>query len=265
MVYCAGMRSWALAILLLPAASPGPSHGAGAPAQGRAAELLVHAASSLSEALGEIATLHEATTGVKVRLDLGASSTLARQLLEGAPGDVFFPADETRMDQLAHAKLVDPATRRSLLSNTLVVVVAADSALPVRCAADLATRVVKSVALADPGSVPAGIYAKEHLRRIGAWSDVLPKVVPTENVRGALAAVESGNVDAAIVYSTDARIAARIRVTCTVPAEQVPDISYPVAVLGGSEQPQAARAFVTFLSSPEATAVFERLGFVVRR
>lgn len=251
------MRSWTLpslaAVLVMIAA------------QGRAVEIIVHAAASLTEALGEIATLHEAATGVKVRLNLGASNMLARQVLEGAPGDVFVSADEAKMDQLARAGLIDAATRRSLLSNSLVIVVASDSALTIHCASDLATKAVKSVALADPGSVPAGIYAKEHLRRIGAWRDVLPKVVPTENVRGALAAVEAGNVDAAIVYATDARLTTKVRVTCTVPPDQAPDISYPVAILRDSEQPGQARAFVTFLSSAEATAIFERHGFVVRR
>jgi molybdate transport system substrate-binding protein len=230
-----------------------------------ATELLVHAASSLTESLREIAALHEASTGVKVRLDLGGSNTLARQILEGAPGDVFVSADEARMDQVARAGLLDAATRRSLLSNALVVVVAADSELAVGSTPDLAAKAVESVALADPGSVPAGIYAKEHLRRVGAWEAVRPKVVPTENVRGALAAVASGNVDAAIVYATDARTSAKVRVAFTVPAGQVPEISCPVAVLSGSGEPDAARAFVEFLSSPEASAVFERLGFVVKR
>lgn len=234
-----------------------------AAAQARAAELLVHAASSLTEALEEIAALHEASTGVTVRLNLGGSNLLARQISEGAPGDVFLSADEARMDQLARAKLIDPSTRRSLLSNSLVIVVAADSALTIGCAAGLRSKSVASVALADPGSVPAGMYAKEHLRRIGAWDDVLPKVVPTENVRSALAAVEAGNVDAAIVYATDALMAKKVRVTCTIPADQAPEISYPVAVLDGSEHPEQARAFVAFLASAQARAVFERLGFVV--
>ena len=228
-------------------------------APARATEILVHAASSLTDALGELAALHEARTGVRVRLALGGSNTLARQLVEGAPGDVFFSADEARMDQVA--SLIDAATRRSLLSNALVVVVASGSPLTIGCASDRAAKAVRSVALADPGSVPAGIYAKEHLTRIGAWKAILPKVVPTENVRGALAAVESGNVDAAIVCSTDARLSKKVRVTCTVPSDQAPDISHPVAVLRESEHPEEARAFVAFLASPEA-AVFERFGFV---
>ena len=229
----------------------------------RAAELLVHAASSLGEALGEIGRLHEAKTGVAVKLDLGASSALARQILEGAPGDVFVSADEARMDQLAEAKLLEPGSRVSLLSNTLVVVVAKDSKLHVASSADLATAAVRSVALADPGSVPAGIYAREHLQRVGRWKDVLSKVVPTENVRAALAAVESGNVDAAIVYATDARIARHSRVAVEIPAREAPEISYPAAALAGSEHPHDAAAFLAFLRSDDARAVFEKHGFVV--
>ena len=251
------MRILSAVLALVLAAAPARASGI------RATELLVHAASSLTDALGELATLHEARSGVRVRLNLGGSNMLARQIVEGAPGDVFFSADEGRMDQVA--QLIDPATRRSLLSNSLVVVAASDSPLTIGCASDLAGKAVASVALADPGSVPAGIYAKDHLRRIGAWDAVQPKVVPTENVRGALAAVEAGNVDAAIVYATDARMSKQVRVTCTVPAGEVADISCPIAVLRGSEHPEQARAFVDFLASPEAAAVFERFGFVARR
>jgi molybdate transport system substrate-binding protein len=230
----------------------------------RAAEILVHGAASLTDALGELAAAHETATGVKVRLNLAASNTLARQIQEGAPGDVFFSADEATMDKLQSAGLLAKGTRVSLLANTLVVVVPEDATRHLASSADLATDAVKSVALADPGSVPAGIYAKEHLRRIGAWRRVLPKVVPTENVRAALAAVESGNVDAGIVYATDARIARHVRVECAIPRDQAPDISYPAAVLSGSEHAAEARAFLDFLRSPQARAVFERYGFIVR-
>jgi len=231
----------------------------------RAAELLVHAAASLTNALGELAMAHEKATGVTVKLNLAASNTLARQVIEGAPGDVFFSADEATMDKLDAAKLLAEGTRASLLSNTLVVIVPKDAKRHLASSADLATDAVKSVALADPGSVPAGIYARAHLRRIDAWSRVLPKVVPTENVRAALAAVESGNVDAGIVYATDARISRLVRVECSVPPDQAPDISYPAAVLAGSEHPAEAAAFLAFLRSPDATAVFERHGFIVRK
>ena len=229
------------------------------------AEVLVHAAASLSDALKEVASVHLERTGVRVRLNLGASSTLARQLVEGAPGDVFFSADDAKMDQLETEGLLAPGTRRSLLSNTLVVVVAKDSKLALETSTGLAAAMVESVALADPASVPAGIYASEHLRRIGQWEQVSRKLVPTESVRAALAAVASGNVDAGIVYATDARASDGVRVAVEIPADQVPPVSYPAAVLAGSTRPAEARALVDFFASPECARIFERHGFIVKR
>ncbi|HSS49070.1 MAG TPA: molybdate ABC transporter substrate-binding protein, partial [Thermoanaerobaculia bacterium] len=171
-----------------------------------AAEVNVFAAASLTDALKEIATTYESSSGDKLVFNFGASSTLARQIQEGAPADLFFSADEAKMDSLAKGGLVVKETRKSLLSNTLVVVVPVDSKLVIASPADLATSKVRVLALAEPQSVPAGIYAKEWLKTQKLWSRVIDKVVPTENVRAALAAVESGNVDAGIVYKTDAGI-----------------------------------------------------------
>lgn len=234
---------------------------AGAPAA-RSAELLVRAAASLSDALREVAGVYEGRSGTRVVLDLGASSTLARQIEHGAPGDAFVSADEATMTALEGAGLVVPGTRRDLLSNALVVVVAADSPLGLASASDLAAGRVASVALADPASVPAGVYAKRHLERVGAWDAVKRKVVPTENVRGALAAVAHGDVDAAIVFATDARTEPRVRVACAVPRSEAPGIRYPGAVLAAARRPDEARAFVAFLASPEAQAIFARHGFL---
>jgi molybdate transport system substrate-binding protein len=230
----------------------------------RADGLLVHAAASLSDVLKELGAAHERATGVDVALNLLGSNVLARQIREGAPGDLAFFADEARMDELERAGLLAAGTRTSLLSGSLVVIVRVDSALRLTSSADLAATGVASVALADPASVPAGLYAKEHLQRVGAWERVRPKLVPTENVRGALSAVASGNVDAAIVYATDARASSEVRVAVAIPAAETPAIRYPVAVLAGSEHPEQARALLAFLRSPEAAAVFRRHGFVVR-
>jgi molybdate transport system substrate-binding protein len=130
-------------------------------------------------------------------------------------------------------------------------------------AADLAAAKVGNIALAEPQTVPAGIYAKEYLEQHGLWSKVIDKVVPTENVRAALAAVESGNVDAGIVYKTDAAISKNVRVAYEVPPGQGPSISYPVAVLKESRQIDAAKRFVEFLASDAARATFRRYGFIV--
>lgn len=234
-----------------------------APAPAIAAEIQVFAAASLTDALQEIATAYERESGDRVLLNLAASSALARQIQEGAPADLFFSADEARMDVLERGGLVLRGTRRSLLSNTLVIVVPADSGLKIGSAQDLATSRVRALALAEPQSVPAGIYAKEYLRSKKLWSRVIDKVVPTENVRGALAAVESGNVDAGIVYRTDAQISKKVKIAFEVPRAEGPKISYPVAVIAGSERQEAARKLLAYLGSPAALEVFRRHGFLI--
>ncbi len=162
------------------------------------------------------------------------------------------------MDEVERAGLVRAADRVDLLSNRLVVIVpVAASAVPAT-AEDLAG--VRRLALGDPQAVPAGIYARQWLEKRGLWERVRDRVVPTLDVRAALAAVESGNVDAGIVYRTDAAISSRVRVALEVPAGEAPRIVYPAALLAASRGP-AARAFYEHLRSPAAREVFERLGF----
>src|SRR5437016_7861090 len=148
----------------------------------------VFAAASLTESLKEIAAGYEKQTRDKVRFNFGASSFLARQIEEGAPADIFFSADEAKMDGLEKKGLVMKETRRSRLSNSLVIVVAAEQGAAVSIPRDLATDNVKRLALAEPKTVPAGIYAREYLQKQNLWPAVAAKVVPTENVRAALAA-----------------------------------------------------------------------------
>lgn len=229
-----------------------------------AADLQVFAAASLTDALRQISAEYEKTAaGDKPVLNLGASSTLARQIQEGAPADLFLSADEAKMDSLEKRKLLLAGSRRSVLSNTLVVVVPVDSNLKISGPADLAAPSIRALALAEPQSVPAGIYAKEYLKKKGLWPKVIDRVVPTENVRAALAAVESGNVDAGIVYKTDAGISKKVRIAYEVPKAEAPDISYPFAVLADSEHKEAARRFLDFLVSPPSLAIFRKYGFLV--
>jgi molybdate transport system substrate-binding protein len=237
--------------------------GVAAAVPATAAEVTVFAAVSLTDALKEIATAYESATGDKAVFNFGASSTLARQIQEGAPADLFFSADEAKMDGLEKSGLVAKGTRHSLLSNTLVVVVPTDSSLTIASPADLATSKVRVLALAEPQSVPAGIYAKEWLKSQKLWSRVIDKVVPTENVRAALAAVESGNADAGIVYKTDAGISKKVKIAFEVPAADGPKISYPLAVIAESKRQEAARRLLANLESRAALDVFRRYGFLV--
>ncbi len=229
-----------------------------------AADLVVFAAASLTDSLKATANDFEKRSGDRVIFNFAASSTLARQIEAGAPADIFFSADEARMDGLEkQGRLVD-GSRRTLLSNSLVIVVASERGAAVRKPADLASGEVKRLALAEPRTVPAGIYAKEYLQRQNLWTAVAGKVVPTENVRAALAAVEAGNVEAGIVYKTDAAISKKVKVVFEVPAGDAPAIRYPVAALKDSKQLDAARRFLKHLASDEAGRVFERFGFIVR-
>lgn len=235
--------------------------GAGSAAS--AAEVRMAAAASLTDALTEIAKAYEPASGDAIVFSFGASNLLGRQIREGAPVDLFFSADEATMDALERKGLLVAGSRRSLLSNTLVVVVPTDSRLEIRAIEDLAAPGIRALALAEPQTVPAGIYAKEYLKSRKLWSRVIDRVVPTENVRAALAAVELGDVDAGIVYKTDARISKQVRVALEVPAAEGPKVSYPCALIADSRQAEAAGRFLAHLESPAGAEVFRRHGFVV--
>ncbi len=219
----------------------------------------VFAAASLTDSLRELARDYETQTGTRILLNLGASSTLARQIEEGAPADIFFSADEAKMNHLEREGLLVAGTRRSRLSNSLVGVVLQDGGVSLGSPRDLARPDIKRVALGDPKAVPAGIYAREYLQSQGLWAAVAPKVVGTANVRAALAAVEAGDADASIVYKTDAMISKRVKVAFEVPPDQGPKITYPMALVKGAKPP--AKAFLKFLESERAAVVFERYGF----
>jgi molybdate transport system substrate-binding protein len=225
-----------------------------------AEEVLVFAAASLSDALEAIGRSFEKRTGQAVILGVGASSDLARQIKSGAPADVFFSADAAQMDGLVRRGFVRAADRVDLLSNSLVVVVPAGSSARVDKPADLAA--FASLALADPEAVPAGVYARTWLQSVGLWPRLAKRAIPTLDVRAALAAVESESAEAGIVYKTDAALSRRVRAVFDVPRAQGPAITYPVAPLAASEK-AATAAFVEYLRSEEARAVFRRFGFVV--
>jgi len=229
----------------------------------QAAQVTVFAAASLTESLKEVAAAHERRSGDKITFNFGASSTLARQIEEGAPVDIFFSADEAKMDGLEKKGLIVKGSRKSWLSNSLVIVVAADGGTGITGPKDLTTDKVKRLALAEPKTVPAGIYAKEFLLEQNLWSAVEAKVIPTENVRAALAAVEAGNVEAGIVYKTDAAISKKVKVVYEVPVANGPRISYPLAQVTDAPQPEAAKRFIAYMTGKEAGEVFARSGFLL--
>ena len=228
-------------------------------ASASAAPVRVSAAASLTDVLREIAAHYDQP----VLFNFGASSLLARQIEEGAPADLFISADELKMDQLAQRGLIVKKSRVDILSNTLVIVVPSDSALEIKSAKDLADPSIRNVAVAEPQTVPAGIYAKEYLRRIKVWDRITYKLIPTDNVRSALAAVESGNVETGLVYKTDALISRAVKIAYEIPRDEGPKIVYPAAVVADSNQKAAAQRFLDYLRSEAARTVFRRFGFLL--
>jgi molybdate transport system substrate-binding protein len=227
-----------------------------------AATVTVFAAASLTDSLKQIAADYEKTSGDKIVFNFAASGPLARQIEAGAPADIYFSADEAKADGLQKQGLLVNETRVSRLGNTLVIVTTPE-AVGVHTPTDLTNAAVKRVAIGDVKTVPAGTYAKAYLEKLGLWTNVVAKAVPCENVRAVLAAVESGNVDAGIVYHTDAAISKKVKVAFEVPAQDGPKITYPMALVKSAPEPVAARKFLDHLNSESAATVFRQAGFVV--
>src|SRR4051812_5668710 len=223
--------------------------------------ITVSAAVSLTDALTAAAQEFARAGGGTIRFNFGASNVLARQIVNGAPVDLFISADEAQMDVVAAAGLLADASRLDLLRNQLAVVVPSDRRRSMIGVRDLTGAAFRRIAIGDPQGVPAGVYAKAFLQQEDLWATLEPRLVPSGSVRAALAAVESGAADAAIVYRTDARVALKATVAYVVPAAAGPRIVYPGAVVRGSRAPAEAKRFLDFLRGIDAVRVFERFGF----
>ena len=230
-----------------------------APAEG----ILVAAAASLTEVLQEISGDYQALSKHPVKFNFGPSSSLARQIEEGAPADLFFSADLSQMDKLDKKGRLEAGTRKNLLSNQLVMIVPADSKLGLSSPEDLSRPGVKRIALAEPSSVPVGVYSKRYLTDEGLWNKVRAKVVPVQDVRATLASVQSGNVEAAFVYKTDAAISRKVKIVYEVPIDKGPKITYPVAIVKESKRKDAAGDFMSHVQSPAAKKFFQKYGVIV--
>ena len=230
-----------------------------------AAELTVQAAASLTDVMKEIGKAYEKESGDHLVLVFGASSMLARQIAAGAPADLFLSADEAKMDALEKKGLLLEGTRRSLLSNALVIVVATEAKTNLSSVSDLTRPEYKAIGMAEPKTVPAGLYASEYLQKRGLWNALQHKIVPTDSVRSALAAVASGNVEAAFVYKTDVVNSKKVRIAIEIPAAEGPKISYPLAVMKSSRQSDRAKKLAEYLVGPAARQLFGEFGFIVPR
>ncbi len=227
----------------------------------QAVDLVVSAAASLAAPLNEARPVFEqGHPGTHLFYNFAASGMLARQIEGGAPADVFISAAPQPMDQLQAHQLVLEGTRVVLLSNELVLVVPRHDPGRIKGFSDLSG--AGRVAIGDPGFVPAGQYAMEVLRHLGLWDSVRPKLVYGQDVRQVLDYVARGEVDAGIVFSTDAALLpGKVVRVALAPAGSHQVVRYPAAVMAHSKNPEQARAFLDFLTRPEARALFEKHGF----
>lgn len=233
------------------------------PAPASAAQVTVFAAASLKEAMDAQARGFEGATGNSVIVAYGASGALAKQIIAGAPADLFICADLEWMDYLDQRGLVAPGTRSNLLRNALVLIAPASSTTTLRIAPHFglaAALGAEKLAMANPDGVPAGNYGKRALESLGVWDSVEHQVARAENVRAALALVARGEAPFGIVYSTDAMADNTVRVVDVFPAGSHPPIVYPVARINGSAS-KAAGTLLAYLRSPPARSVWEHFGF----
>ncbi|EAW37179.1 molybdate ABC transporter substrate-binding protein [Lyngbya sp. PCC 8106] len=224
-------------------------------------ELIVSAAASLTDAINAIQPIYEQENpAVKLTYNLASSGSLQQQIEQGAPVDVFISAAPKQMNALEEKELLLSGTRQNLLKNEMVLIVP-KAENQVKSFEDLTTDSVEKIAVGEPESVPAGKYAQEVLTSLNLLETVQPKEVYAKNVRQVLTYVESGNVDAGIVYSSDAKISDKVKIVATAPAESHSPIIYPVAVIQSSKNPEVAKDFIQFLDREQSKAVFEQYGF----
>ncbi len=228
----------------------------------RAGDVVVFAAASLKGALDQVALDYQAKTGDVVRISYGGSNQLAKQILDGAPADIFISAAVNWMDEVEKAGLLAEGSRKDLLGNTLVLV-SAEPLAPVQIdkGFDLAGLLGEGkLAMAMVDSVPAGQYGKAALQSLGLWDSVSRAVVQADNVRAALAFVSRGEAALGVVYGSDAVADPSVHLIGTFPDSSHPPIVYPAARLKAASD-SADQDFFTALSSPEARAIFTKAGF----
>lgn len=221
------------------------------------------AAASTTTAFDELISRYQASGGGPVVPSYASSSTLAKQIVNGAPADIFVSANESWMDHLAKNGAIEPSSRRELLANRLVLVAPADTAWSVTIGPGFPLAAALGngrLAMGDPDHVPAGIYGRQALGALGVWTAVADRLARAADVRAALVLVERGEAPAGIVYATDAAVTPKVRVVGVFPETSHPPIRYPAAIVAGRATPEVER-FFAFLASEAAAAVYGKFGF----
>ena len=226
-------------------------------------ELTVSAAASLKDALDEAKALFEDREQIKVNANYAASGTLQHQIENGAPTDIFISAAKKQMDALEEKDLIIAETREYIFSNDLVLIIPKDVSGIVKSFEDLTREGIK-ISIGEPEVVPAGKYAQQTLTNLGIWEEVSPKIIYAKDVRQVLHYIETGDVDAGMVYGSDAVVSDKVTVVATAEDSLHDEIVYPVAVIKASQNQEAASAFIAFLKEPETVKIFERYGFIVK-
>lgn len=224
--------------------------------------LTLSIAASLQDTIVEIESSYQHDHGkVDFRNNFGSSGTLAAEIKQGAPVDAIISAGPKPIDDLETTGMLEPGTRTNLLRNSLVLIAPQESKLA--GFGDLTSAAVRTFAMGDPASVPAGHYGQQTLSSLQLYDKLRAKIVLAKDVRQVLSYVETGNADAGLVYGTDARISAKVRVIAVAPESSHDPIVYPLAVVSGSRNQQAARDFIAYLRSPAARAIFLKHGFTM--
>lgn len=227
--------------------------------------LTISAAASLKDSMQELQKLYATEKpNVKITYNFGASGTLQQQIEQGAPADIFMSAATKQMDALKQKNLLVDDTVKNLLENNVVLIAPKDSS-EIKDFADLAGDKVKKVALGEPKSVPVGQYSQDILNSLKIMDKVQPKAVLAKDVKEVLTWVETKNVDAGIVYETDAKVSDKVKIVATAPANTHKPVLYPVAVIKNSKNVDAAKDFLNFIASDKGKAVFEKYGFKVTK
>lgn len=238
---------------------PGTAHAA-------SETLTVFAAASTTNAVTEIGGIFSKRSQVGFRPSFASSSTLAKQIENGAPADIYISASAMWMNYLEQKQMIETGSRIDLLSNRIVLIVPVDSSIDrvqIAPGFDLLNIIGDSrLAMGDPDHVPAGIYGRQALQSLGMWAPIENYVARSKDVRAALALVERGEAPVGLVYATDAAITAKVKVVAAFPQTSHPPIIYPAAVIAGRRSPATDR-FMALLRSPEAEAVFKKFGFSV--
>lgn len=235
--------------------------GCGRPGHGDSKEITVSAAASLQEALEEAGKIYmKDHPDVRLVFNFGGSGSLQQQIAQGAPVDVFISASEEQYQQLLEEKKIDIEHSIQLLTNELVLIVPKNQE-PIKGLEELRNGAIKRIAVGTPETVPAGKYAKQALQSTGIWDNIEAKLIYTKDVRQVLTYAETGNVDAGIVYKTDALISDKIKVTTLTEEASHDPIIYPAGVIAASKNHEAAVSFFKFLTERETMEIFKKYGF----